>query len=149
MKTSWYIKNVSNQRVQLLHLTYDDESKDLEIKDAETNSKIVIFVENLSDFKNQFDKIYKLIEKIDPRKNKTKNYGAKFSEHLKKIRIKFPNAYKPWSKENDIRLNKMFLDGKSQSEIAKFFQRGPGSIKSRLKKLGLIEDDDESELISE
>jgi hypothetical protein len=149
MKTSWYIKNISNQRVQLLHLTYDDESKDLEIKDAETNSKIVIFVENLSDFKNQFDKIYKLIEKIDPRKNKTKNYGAKFSEHLKKIRIKFPNAYKPWSKENDIRLNKMFLDGKSQSEIAKFFQRGPGSIKSRLKKLGLIEDDDESELISE
>lgn len=149
MKTSWYIKNISNQRVQLLHLTYDDESKDLEIKDAETNSKIVIFVENLSDFKNQFDKIYKLIEKIDPRKNKTKNYGAKFSEHLKKIRIKFPNAYKPWSRENDIRLNKMFLDGKSQSEIAKFFQRGPGSIKSRLKKLGLIEDDDESELISE
>lgn len=149
MKTSWYIKNISNQRVQLLHLTYDDESKDLEIKDAETNSKIVIFVENLSDFKNQFDKISKLIEKIDPRKNQTKNYGTKFSEHLKKVRVKYPNAYKPWSKENDNRLNKMFLDGKSQSEIAKFFQRGPGSIKSRLKKLGLIEDDDESELISE
>ena len=29
MKTSWYIKNISNKRVQLLHLTYDDESKDL------------------------------------------------------------------------------------------------------------------------
>ena len=41
MKTSWYIKNVSNKRVQLLHLTYDDASKDLEIKDAETNAKIV------------------------------------------------------------------------------------------------------------
>ena len=45
MKTSWYIKNISNKRVQLLHLTYDDESKDLEIKDAETNLKIVFFLE--------------------------------------------------------------------------------------------------------
>ena len=44
MKTSWYIKNISNKRVQLLHLTYDDESKDLEIKDAETNLKIVFFL---------------------------------------------------------------------------------------------------------
>ena len=54
MKTSWYIKNVSNKRVQLLHLTYDDVNKDLIIKDAETNAEIVIFVENLNDFNQQF-----------------------------------------------------------------------------------------------
>lgn len=32
MKTSWYIKNVSEKRVQLLHLTNDDANKNLEIK---------------------------------------------------------------------------------------------------------------------
>ena len=71
MKTSWYIKNISNKRVQLLHLTYDDESKDLEIKDAETNLKIVFFLENLDEFNNQFKKVISLINKIDP-KNKIK-----------------------------------------------------------------------------
>ena len=48
MKTSWLIENISNKRVQLLHLTYDDESKDLEVKDAETNTKIFFF-EKLKD----------------------------------------------------------------------------------------------------
>ena len=32
MKTSRYIKNVSDKRLQLLHLTNDDANKDLEIK---------------------------------------------------------------------------------------------------------------------
>ena len=117
MKTSWYIKNVSNKRVQLLHLTYDDESKDLEIKDAETNSKIVLFVENLKEFKDQFDKISGLISKIDP--------------------------------SNDNKLKKMFLDGVTKTNIAKAFDRGPGSILARLKRLKLIDDEDVSELIEE
>ena len=143
MKTSWYIKNVSNKRVQLLHLTYDDASKDLEIKDAETNAKIVFFVENLKDFKNQFDKILDIINKIDP------STKFKFSDHLKKVRLKYANAYKPWSRENDNRLRKVYLNGTSKSEISKYFGRGPGSILARLKRLGLIEDEDESDLISE
>tara|TARA_Y100000816_G_C25966813_1_gene504481 strand:+ start:127 stop:558 length:432 start_codon:yes stop_codon:yes gene_type:complete len=143
MKTSWDIKNVSNKRVQLLHLTYDDSSKDLEIKDAETNTKIVFFVENLKDFKNQLDKILDLINKIDP------STKSKFSDHLKKVRLKYINAYKPWSKENDTRLKKMYLNGVSKSEISKYFGRGPGSILARLKRLGLIEDEDESDVISD
>ena len=85
MKTSWYIKNISNKRVQLLHLTYDDESKDLEVKDAETNSKIVFFVENLNEFNNQFKKVISLINKIDPKnEKKVSSYG----DYIKKIRLK-------------------------------------------------------------
>lgn len=146
MKTSWYIKNVSNKRVQLLHLTYDDESKDLEIKDAETNSKIVLFVENLKEFKDQFDKISGLISKIDPSKD---NKNSKYSEYIKKVRLKYSNAYKPWSKENDNKLKKMFLNGVTKTNIAKTFDRGPGSILARLKRLKLIDDEDVSELIEE
>lgn len=125
MKTSWYIKNVSNKRVQLLHLTYDDESKDLEIKDAETNSKIVLFVENLKEFKDQFDKISGLINKIDPSKD---NKSSKYSEYIKKVRLKYSNAYKPWTKENDNKLKKMFLDGVTKTNITKAFDRGPGFL---------------------
>jgi len=146
MKTSWYIKNVSNKRVQLLHLTYDDIGKDLEIKDAETNSKIVLFIENLKDFKDQFDKISGLINKIDPSKD---NKRSKYSEYIKKIRLKYSNAYKPWTKEDDNKLQKMFLDGVTKANIAKAFNRGPGSILARLKKLKLIDDEDVTELIEE
>lgn len=144
MKTSWYIKSLSNKRVQLLHVTYDDESKDLIIKDTETNSKVVFFVENLKEFKNQLDKILHLITKIDP-KEEVKT--SKFGSFLQKVRLKYKNAYKPWSAKDDGQLKKMYLDGVSNSAIAKFFERGPGSINSRLKRLGLIEDEDVSELI--
>ena len=82
-----------------------------------------------------------IINKIDP------STKFKFSDHLKKVRLKYANAYKPWSKENDNRLRKMYLNGISKSEISKYFGRGPGSILARLKRLGLIEDQDESDLI--
>ena len=146
MKTSWYIKNISNKRVQLLHLTYDDESKDLEIKDAETNLKIVFFLENLDEFNNQFKKVISLINKIDPKNEKK---VSSYSDYIKKIRLKYSNAYKPWTVEDDNKLKKMFLNGISKSNIAKSFHRGPGSILARLKKLKLIEDEDISELIED
>ena len=43
----------------------------------------------------------------------------------------------------------MYLNGVSKSEISKYFGRGPGSILARLKRLGLIEDEDESDVISD
>ena len=121
MKTSWYIKNVSNKRVQLLHLTYDDESKDLEIMDAETNSKIVLFVENLKEFKDQFDKISGLISKIDPSND---NKNSKYSEYIKKVRLKYSNAYKPWTKENDNKLKKINKKIHTMSENDSIMDKG-------------------------
>ena len=43
----------------------------------------------------------------------------------------------------------MFLDGVTKTNIAKAFDRGPGSILARLKRLKLIDDEDVSELIEE
>ena len=63
--------------------------------------------------------------------------------------MKYSNAYKPWTKENDNKLQKMFLDGATKTNIAKAFDRGPGSILARLKRLKLIDDEDVSELIEE
>lgn len=49
----------------------------------------------------------------------------------------FPNAYNPWNEEDDSKLTNMFYQGATTKEIAEFFQRKPGAIISRIKKLGL------------
>ena len=138
MKTSWYIRNVSNKRVQLLHLTYDDVNKDLIIKDAETSAEIVIFVENLDDFNQQFKKITNLISKIDATSEEEQNSNAE--SYITAIRKKHKNAYKPWSKKDDKNLIDEFKKNHDLKNLAKRFNRQIGGIKSRLRKLKLIED---------
>ena len=138
MKTSWYIRNVSNKRVQLLHLTYDDVNKDLIIKDAETNAEIVIFVENLNDFNQQFKKITNLISKIDATSEEEQNSNTE--SYIAAIRKKHKNAYKPWSKKDDKNLIDEFKKNHDLKNLAKRFNRQIGGIKSRLRKLKLIED---------
>ena len=139
MKTSWNIKSVSKKRVQLLRASFDDENQELEVTDFETGSKLVFFIEDLNNFKKQFDQIVNLIEKIS---TKSSSYLGSVSGYLKKVREKFPNAYKPWPDNDDKKLKKMFIDGKKTPELAKYFQRRNGAIRARLKKLGLIKDSD-------
>ena len=54
------------------------------------------------------------------------------------IRRKHSRAYKKWSLEEDTSLKTKFKEGVSISEIATIHKRQIGSIRSRLKKLGLI-----------
>ncbi len=58
-----------------------------------------------------------------------------------KIREKHPNAFRPWSKEQDGELREFFANDMSVDELAKTFGRKPGAIKMRLMKLGLINED--------
>ena len=51
----------------------------------------------------------------------------------------FPNAYNPWSKDDDLKLTQMWCEGATTKELAEFFQRKPGAIVSRIKKLELEE----------
>ena len=52
-------------------------------------------------------------------------------------RQEFPNAFDPWSEEDDAVLTKMWREGAVIDELATRFQRKPGGIRSRIKKLGL------------
>ena len=52
-------------------------------------------------------------------------------------RQEFPNAYDPWSEEDDAVLTKMWREGATIDELAAHFQRKPGGIASRIKKLQL------------
>lgn len=62
------------------------------------------------------------------------------SRDFKEIRKEYPNAYKKWTENDEIRLRNGYEEGKSIDELAKVFLRKPGAIQSRLRKLGLIED---------
>lgn len=52
-------------------------------------------------------------------------------------RQEFPNAYNPWSEEDDWELTRMWCEGASVKELATHFRRKPGGIRSRIKKLEL------------
>ena len=56
------------------------------------------------------------------------------------LREKHPNAYRPWSDEQDTQLKELFEGGTTQAAISKTLGRQKGSIRSRLLKLGLIEE---------
>ncbi len=49
------------------------------------------------------------------------------------------NAGKPWTKEDDELLVKLYKSGSSTKELKEKFKRTTGSIRSRLKLLGLIQ----------
>lgn len=73
-----------------------------------------------------------LVRKDDLAKKKPANTWA---EKLAKMREVFPNAYRPWSDEDDDRLLRYHADGKAEEFMTKTLGRHPGSIRKRLEKL--------------
>jgi predicted Holliday junction resolvase-like endonuclease len=58
---------------------------------------------------------------------------------IESIRKNHRRAYEPWSKDEEKRLSRLYEQGATITELAQEFQRQPGGIRSRLKKLGLTE----------
>lgn len=54
-------------------------------------------------------------------------------------REQYGNAYLPWEKEADDLLKKWYGEGKTISELSEMFERQPSAIRSRLRKLGVVE----------
>ena len=50
----------------------------------------------------------------------------------------YPNAFLPWSEEEDATLEKMWDEGADAETIATHFKRKPSAITTRLKRLGLV-----------
>ncbi len=50
------------------------------------------------------------------------------------MRKDYPNAYKPWSENDDRKLVVAFSDGQTITRMSKLLGRHQGSIKARLKK---------------
>lgn len=54
-------------------------------------------------------------------------------------RTDYPNAYMPWTQEDEDKLEQLFCEGKTTKELSEIFQRKQGAIRSRVKKLELEE----------
>lgn len=63
------------------------------------------------------------------------------SNYLEKTREKYPNAYRPWKAEDEEALKRRFAEEATIKELSKEFGRQSGGIRSRLVKLGLIEEE--------
>ena len=57
------------------------------------------------------------------------------SYSLYACRQEYPNAYAPWSEEDDMELTRLWCEGATAKELAVHFKRKPGAIISRIKKL--------------
>ncbi len=60
---------------------------------------------------------------------------------LEEMRKTYPNAYRPWNKEDDAKLAQVFQTGEKTKKIAETFGRQPSAIRARLIKLGLVKVD--------
>ncbi len=59
--------------------------------------------------------------------------------NLTGMRRQFPRAFEPWSRQEEEDLAGQFHEGLSAAEMAALHGRKRGAIRTRLKKLGLIE----------
>ncbi|MFO8037865.1 MAG: hypothetical protein R6U67_00290 [Sodalinema sp.] len=71
-----------------------------------------------------------------PQKSSNSTQSAK-TYSIKEIRKTYPRAYKTWDLAEDERLKHRYKQGIAIRDLASEFQRKPGAIRSRLKKLGL------------
>jgi hypothetical protein len=89
--------------------------------------------ENVDVFAEVFEMALREFRKIDPAKPTHR------AEYLEKIRRTHGQAYMPWTKEDDSRLESLIVEGKKVAELARLFGRQAGAIRARIKKLDLEE----------
>lgn len=63
-----------------------------------------------------------------------KSTKGPWQEKLEKMRKDYPNAYRPWTEDQDEKLQTGFKKGRSVAQLSKQLGRHPGSIKKRLEK---------------
>lgn len=72
--------------------------------------------------------------KLKPEQEKPAKKSASWAEKIEKMREDYPNAYKPWSEQEDVKLVKLFASENGVKALSKLMGRHPGSIRARLKK---------------
>ena len=93
--------------------------------------KMILFENEVEQFASAFSKIlFNFNRSNKPQKVKDEKY-------IEEVRKDYPNAFQPWTKEDEELLTALFNEGKSVSDLSKSFQRNEGGIRARLDKLGL------------
>jgi ATP-dependent DNA helicase PIF1 len=68
-----------------------------------------------------------------PKASKDKK-SSSWQEKIAKMRLTYPNAYRPWTREHDAKLKERFQNGDDIEMLSKALGRHEGSILIRLKK---------------
>ena len=55
------------------------------------------------------------------------------------VQSDYPNAFTPWTEEDEQRLTSMFQEGYEVEDLAIQLQRNAGGVRARIKKLGLLD----------
>ncbi len=71
-------------------------------------------------------------KKNPPKVEKPKS--SSWADRLENMRKDYPNAYKSWTEEEDVKLVKLFGAENTVKQISNLMGRHPGSIRARLKK---------------
>ncbi|MBI3306015.1 AAA family ATPase [Candidatus Nomurabacteria bacterium] len=127
-----------NEHALKVHPEILKKDKDFKNKSAEAEQVFSKIPEN--DLKKMHeDFVLACGGKIKKEPKNSGQEGAPYSARpnaFAEIREKHPNAYRPWSKEQDEELGKLFIDGASISDLMQKFGRKRGGITARLEKLG-------------
>ncbi len=127
-----------NDRALMLHPTIQKQDAIFRAKSDAAQKRIATI---LKDERGTLEKNFlRAIGAREPQAIKEKELPASGGK-LAAIREKFPNAGRPWTKDDDKKLTEMFGAETSTKTIAKEFGRKAGAITARLAKLGLIEDE--------
>lgn len=131
--------NLEEER-RLFYVAITRAMEDLYIYTKESAPSV--FLREITDFTTEEPlKTFKQSSETEPitmvESNEQAKEGKSYS--VKKIRQKYPKAYKTWSSEEEKALEKQFKAGISIAQIAKLQKRKIGAIRSRLRKIGLLE----------
>ena len=111
-----------------------DGDKYLKITESKRKSESEFEPHQIIIFDEGIDKLAEKINKIaDKMRSNEKSYSVE--EKRKTNR----NAYQPWTNEDDNRLEVLYCEGKSVTDLSNEFGRNSGAIRSRIKKLELKE----------
>jgi ATP-dependent exoDNAse (exonuclease V) alpha subunit len=110
-------------------LTMNEEAY---LLDEQLRKKSTIDKKSLSHLDEQYT------QKIARSKVKTektqKSSSVSWQAKLEKMRLGYPNAYKPWKKLEDATLLELWASGKKVKELSVTLGRHEGSVRARLKK---------------
>ena len=81
----------------------------------------------------------RLFDKLKPKYSLKGKRGTEKAYDVQKIRETHLQAYQPWTRETDEKLEMLFCEGKTIKELSNIFGRNVGAIRSRIKKLELKE----------
>jgi len=99
-------------------------------EDQRERTSFILFERDLAQFSNGF------MKSLMAFKGRTSEERAAYKEA---IRNSYPNAFTPWTKEDEGQLISLFKEGYDLEDLSKHLQRNTGGIKARIQKLGLLD----------